>query len=113
MLADPGYFSHSWWDFTYRARGLYAEQLERWLAVFPREQLLVFPTDDLSTQPAETYARTLEFLGVPPHELQEYPRVFERDYPEMSPETRRMLDDFYAEPNRRLSALLGRNLDWS
>lgn len=113
MLADPAYFSLAWWDFTYRARGLYAEQLERWLAVFPREQLLVISTDDLSREPAETYARTLAFLGVAPHDLPEYPRVFSREYAGMSPETRRMLDEFYAEPNRRLGALLGRDLDWT
>ena len=35
MTDDPSYFSHEWWDHTYPARGRYAEQLERWFAVFP------------------------------------------------------------------------------
>jgi sulfotransferase family protein len=113
MLADPEYFSRAWWDHTYRARGLYVEQLERWLAVFPEEQLLVIASEDLLARPGETYARTLQFLGVAPHDLPAYPRVFNRDYPDMSPETRRMLNEYYAEPNRRLFALLGRELDWS
>ena len=30
MRADAGYFSHAWWNYTYLARGRYAEQLERW-----------------------------------------------------------------------------------
>ena len=57
MTADPSYFSHEWWDHTYLARGRYAEQLERWFAVFPREQLLVVPSADLDDRPGETYAR--------------------------------------------------------
>ena len=41
LLADPRYFSREWWSHTYKARGRYAEQLERWLEVFPHEQLLI------------------------------------------------------------------------
>jgi hypothetical protein len=112
MLADPSYFSHAWWNYTYRARGRYAEQLERWLAVFPRERLLVVPSEDLLDDPAKTHARVLEFLGAPPHRLDSYPRVFERQYEPMPPETRARLAGEFAEPNERLYALLGRNLAW-
>ena len=65
MLADPAYFSHAWWNYTYLARGLYAEQLERWLAVFPEEQLLIVPNEDLGARPAETYARVLRTCALP------------------------------------------------
>jgi Sulfotransferase domain len=112
MLADPGYFSRAWWDYTYRARGRYAEQLERWLAVFPREQMLIVPSEDLLDEPEQTYARVLEFLGAPPHRLDSYPRVFERQYEPLRPETRERLAAEFAEPNRRLYELLGRNLGW-
>ena len=112
MLADPRYFSHAWWNYTYRARGRYAEQLERWLEAFPGEQLLIVPSEDLGSEPGGTYERVLEFLGAPPHGLESYPRVFERQYEPMRPETRRRLAEDFAEPNRRLYALLGRNLGW-
>lgn len=113
MLADPAYFSHAWWNYTYAARGRYAEQLERWLAVFPREQLLVLTTEELAAQPAETYRRTLEFLGLPPQTLTSFPRLNTREYGEMSAAARERLADHYAEPNRRLAELLGRELGWS
>ena len=54
----------------------------------------------------------LEFIGAPPHELDAYPRVFERQYEPMRPETRSRLAGEFAEPNERLYALLGRNLGW-
>jgi hypothetical protein len=112
-MHDPAYFSHAWWNFTYVSRGLYAEQLERWLARFPREQLLVVPSDDLGAQPGKTYRRILEFVGAPPHELASYPRVFSREYSQMEPGTRDLLRERFAEPNRRLYELLGRDLGWS
>jgi hypothetical protein len=112
LVADERAFSRAWWDHTYVARGMYADQLERWLAVLPREQLLVVITDELGERPAETYASILAFLGAAPHELADYPRVFDREYQPMRAVTRAMLAERFAEPNRRLEALLGRELPW-
>ena len=112
-MRDPAYFSYAWWNYTYASRGLYVEQLERWLAVFPREHLLIVPSEDLLERPRETYARVLEFLGAPPHELDSYPRVFVREYDEMDRGTRERLSARFAEPNARLYELLGRDLGWS
>jgi hypothetical protein len=111
-LRDPTYFSYPWWNYTYVSRGLYAEQLERWLAHFSRDRLLVVPTDDLGREPAETYGRVLDFLGAPPHELASYPRIFSREYSQMETATRDALRERFAEPNRRLYELLGRDLGW-
>jgi Sulfotransferase domain len=113
MIREPGYFSHAWWDHTYVARGRYAEQLERWLAAFPREQLLVLASEELSRDPAGMYARVLDFLGVPAHDLHAYPRVYRQEYGEMRQETRQRLAEIFARPNRRLYDLLGRDLGWS
>jgi hypothetical protein len=112
MVRDPLYFSRAWWDFAYLARGHYAEQLERWFAVFPREQLLVLPSEELAAEPGRTYARVLDFLDAPPHQLSSYPRVYKQDYSELNSETRRRLAERFAEPNRRLYELLGRDLGW-
>jgi Sulfotransferase domain len=112
LVRDPSHFSHAWWDFTYVARGRYAEQLERWLAVFPREQLLVLASEQLAADTAATFARVLDFLGAPPHDLDDYPRVYEQAYGEMRAETRTRLAETFAAPNRRLYELLGRDLGW-
>jgi Sulfotransferase domain len=113
LIREPGYFSHAWWDHAYLARGLYALQLERWLAVFPSEQLVVIPSEELAADPAGTYRRVLDFLGAAPHDLPDYPRVYEQEYAEIEPETRRRLAEHFAEPNRRLYELLGRDFGWT
>jgi len=112
MVRDPEYFSHAWWSYTYAARGRYADQLERWFAAFPRDQVLVLISEELLQEPAENYARTLDFLGAGRHELSSFPRIFARKYDEMSPATRERLENDFAEPNRRLAELLSRDLPW-
>jgi hypothetical protein len=45
-FADPQYVSQlPLFGRSYVVRGRYAEQLERWLALFPREQLLVLTSE--------------------------------------------------------------------
>jgi Sulfotransferase domain len=112
MKREPSYFSEAWWNYTYLARGRYAEQLERWLTVLPRDRLLVVFAEELLADPAAEYKRVLDFLGVPRHELPAYPRIFSRDYAPMAPATRRRVEESFAEPNRRLARLLGRELPW-
>jgi hypothetical protein len=112
LAADSSYFSRAWWSHAYKARGRYAEQLERWLAVFPRERLLILPSEDLGGEPERTHARVLDFLGAAPHRLDAYPRVYERQYEAMSAETRKRLAAEFEAPNRRLYELLGRDLGW-
>ena len=112
MLRDAAYFSHAWWNYTYAARGRYAEQLERWFEAFPREQVLVLLTDELAADTAGAYRRVLDFLGVDVRELDAYPRIFEREYGGMDPATRTRLEGEFAQPNRRLAELLGREPPW-
>jgi hypothetical protein len=51
-------------------------------------------------------------LGAPGHELGSYPRVYQQEYAELRPGTRRRLAEYFAEPNRRLYELLGRDFGW-
>ena len=81
--------------------------------MFPPEQLLIVPSEEMLAEPEQAHARVLEFLGAAPQPLDAYPRVFERQYEPMRPETRARLAEEFAEPNRRLYALLGRELDWA
>ncbi|MFL6021612.1 MAG: sulfotransferase family protein [Gaiellaceae bacterium] len=112
MLADPAYFSEPWWNYTYVARGRYAEQLARWFEAFPREQLLVLLTEELAQDTPAAYRRVLDFLGVDQHALSSYPRIFERAYEQMDAATRVRLEGSFAAPNARLAELLRRDLPW-
>jgi Sulfotransferase domain len=112
-FADPAYASLlPLYGRSYVARGRYAEQLERWLRLFPREQLLVLTTDELRIDPGGTMALIARFLGVPERTATSYPLENIREYPSMSPATRDRLARVFEPHNRRLEELLGRELPW-
>jgi hypothetical protein len=99
------------------ARGRYVEQLQRWLDVYPRRQLLVLRSEDLYASPAEVYHRILGFLDLPawePPEFRNYSFMgpFGGTYPDPPNTVRRFLADAFAEPNRRLVDLLGEEFQW-
>lgn len=47
--------------------GLYASQVERYLKVFAREQILIIWHEELKEQPVETSERLFSFLDIKPH----------------------------------------------
>jgi hypothetical protein len=113
LAADAAYRSdaHRYW--SYAGRGHYAEQLERWLAHYPREQVLVLRSEDLYEQPASTFARTLEFLGLPPMTLRSYPRYTRRtSNAEMTDAARQRLTAHFRPHNEHLAVLLGEDVWW-
>lgn len=55
--------------FLYRDRARYAEQLERWFGIFPRERIHVIIFEDFKADPPASFRRLLEFLDVDPDYL--------------------------------------------
>lgn len=98
--------------FSYLARGRYAEQLERWLELFPRERLLVLRFEDLVRDPLGVLNSTLEFLALPPAGSVRLEARNTRRYPPMTEATASRLRQYFAPHTARLEALLGRAMDW-
>ena len=115
MQSDPGYQSHSHKVFSYLSRGVYADQLERWLRCFLREQLLVLGSEDLFATPARCFQQVLEFLELPnwtPDTFTAHTRS-PKGGPSMPDATRRRLAAYFAPHNHRLEVLLGgRQFSW-
>jgi hypothetical protein len=94
---------------SYIARGRYAEQLQRWLALFPMERFLILESEQLQTDPTVS-ASLLEWLKIDPFETP-YPLVNAAARLEaVDPELFRELHEYYAPYNEDLFALLGRRL---
>jgi hypothetical protein len=111
--ADRSVVSEAHEHYSYLARGLYAEQLRRWLARYPAERLLVLRSEDLYRAPNATYDRVTAFLGLSSF----YPGAFEKhhghaDRPRIDPGLRRDLAATFAGPNEELAELLGTPLWW-
>ncbi len=104
--------SRAWRHFSYLTRGVYIEQLNRWLSVFPSEQLLVVKSEEFYQNPEQVLHQTLAYLGLRPWSPAAFKAYHLAQYAEMDAATRKRLVDFYAPYNQHLYALLGRDLGW-
>jgi Sulfotransferase domain len=108
--------------YSYVSRGMYADLLMPYLNIFPVEQVKIVLLDDFWSDAASVTLDLMKFIGVtpilPPIDLSESVNTArDRDQTRdqvMSEEVRRKLCRIYAEPNRKLASLLGRDLSkWS
>jgi hypothetical protein len=98
--------------FSYLARGRYAEQLERWLRVYPREQLLVLRFEELAKEPLPVLNSSLRFIGLPELDVAKLEARNTRKYPPIDPATAERLRDYFVPHNAALESLLGERVRW-
>lgn len=98
-------------NYSYAAKGMYAEQLERW-ARYYGGRMLVETLEDMRRDPRGVAGRVLEFLGLDPAGALPG-KLNEGEYGPMSSSTRKSLAERFAPHNERLYGLLGRDLGWS
>ena len=98
---------------SYVKRGLYRQQIDRYLALFPRENLLFLEDRDLRERFEPTVAKICEFLGVRAEALKptasNTSRVDnKREYDDII----EVLHDFYRPHNIALFEQIGREFNW-
>lgn len=119
MLKDNEYKSSFYDRYSYLYRGIYVQQIRHWLNTFTRNQLLILRSEDLFNDPEEIYRETLQFLGLPDEQLEEY-KVFNpqkssnrvKIAPQMDADLRKKLVDYYSPHNQELYQYLGKNFGW-
>ncbi len=116
MLEDPSYFSKDHHHFSYVERGRYAVQIERWLAHYRRDQVLLLESEELYQRPVECLQEICDFLGVQrwvPGQFRNYSYVGKP--PAMAPMDeglRRDLRDRFAADDEALARLWRRTPSW-
>ncbi|HSU56388.1 MAG TPA: sulfotransferase [Candidatus Dormibacteraeota bacterium] len=97
-------------------RGLYADQISRFQALFPTQNLLVLDAARLRQDRAGTLNQALRFLGLSECKCEDEAVEDQNVRPyvtKLSDATRKQLDDFYRPHNAKLNALLGRDFGWN
>jgi hypothetical protein len=103
VMARYGYIHH----------GRYVEQLQRLWRYFPREQTLIFKTEDLRFRRQETLNRILDFLDVSPMTFDELTTNAGEYARPMSEDDRAYLQGVFGDEIRELEKLLGWDCsDW-
>jgi hypothetical protein len=98
---------------SYVARGFYREQIERWLERFPRDQLLILPSEELFDDASTAVEEVHRFLGVEPRPPSDSLHRLRLDYVEPEPGIVEKLARQFDEANQALYDLLGRDLGWT
>jgi hypothetical protein len=93
--------------YSYAARGRYVEQLDRWLAHYPRNRMLLLRSEDLLIEPDQTYASVLDFLGLAEHTAEFVRHNAARKPYNVERAVRARLDELFTEPNRHLEERFG------
>ena len=115
MGEDERYLSRPFRRWGYQATGRYAEQLDRYLALFPREQVLIIRSEDFFARPQEQANRLFEFLGVATIDVPAGSvRLNQGGYTaqEVPPEVYADLARAFQPHNERLYELLGNDWAW-
>ncbi len=115
MFSDETYHGRPYAKFSYLARGIYVEQLERWHEHFDPERLLVLKSEDLFADATGGLRRVHEFLGLPEHDLDvaaTAPRRKKPRYQPMAAQTRERLEKYFEPYNRKLYDYLGVDFGW-
>ncbi len=117
IMQDATYFSDVYTHRSYLSRGIYMDQLQPWMDLFPREQFLILKSEDFYADPVVAYKRVLAFLNLPGVE----PRLNKQDYKQYSHNTyfssmdaalRKRLIEYFEPHNARLYDFLGVDFGW-
>lgn len=112
LETDPTYFSFAYQYHSYLARGIYADILGRWFALFPREQFLILNSEHFYAEPSDVMYRVFAFLGIPGGDFSTYRAYNQANYADMASATRAELAAYFAPHNQRLYDLLGVDFGW-
>jgi hypothetical protein len=113
LRADPRFNSWPIGCWSYLLRSRYAEQIERWLELFGREQFLFVKAEDLESNPQPTLDRVYAFLDLPPHENEQLGNLHVAPrYDPMPSATRQQLAEYFRPHNEQLNRLLGVDFGW-
>lgn len=112
ILREPTYHSWTHQHHSYFARGIYADQLQRWFSVFPRERFLIVESRRFFEDPTSGLDQVLTFLGLPPQHRTEFGVHNARPYSPFHERLEAELYQRYAAHNERLYALLEEDLGW-
>jgi sulfotransferase family protein len=112
IVSEPGYLSHSHQHHAYRARGQYAEQLDRLERLFGRENIHVVDSGDFFTKPEPAYDGVLDFLGLRSDGYPQFERHNARPRLAISETLRARLDEHFVSFDGQLTGWLGRVPSW-
>lgn len=113
LLKDPNHPAQNFLSFSYKKRGLYFEQLERWLQYFPREQIHIVSFDHFIQDQAKVAAQIFKFLELPNFELASTAKTNTGRYNHtLSQDVKQGLTAYFSPDNQRFFEAIKEDAPW-
>ena len=114
ILEQYDYKSEIFKNKSYKSRGLYKKQLERFLDYFSWDQILILSSEDLFTNSKDTLEKTFHFLKVDPsvNILNLDPKNVGSNRTKVEQRVYDYLVGHFASPNQELYDFIGHDLGW-
>lgn len=113
IVTNPAYSAFKHLHYSYKARGRYIEQIEKWLKLFSRDKMLFLSSEELYLKPSVAYEKSIDFLGLSTW-LPDNFKVFNQGvYDGLLPSTRETLAKYFEPYNQQLYNLLGIDFGWN
>jgi len=114
VVARKDYKNNLFIHCSYKSRGRYKEQLERYGKHFSNEQVLIIASEELFRTPEKTLKMVFEFIGVNPNlsipDLR--PRNVSHNKMGIEAAVFEYLNDYFLPYNRELYEFIQREYDW-
>jgi hypothetical protein len=114
ILADESYTDSTHQRFSYKQRGIYIEQLNRYWKYFDPENLLVLNSDNFFADPQKTLTNVFDFLEVKPNvetiDFKTHTKGSNKE--EVPAEVYDYLNEFFKPYNEQLYQHLGEDFSW-
>ena len=100
--------------YSYKSRGLYKCQMERYLKYFAKEQILIIPSERFFADPLQYLQKTFDFLGVDSNYkvLDLQPKNIANNRIKVDQTVYDYLNGFFRPYNEALYELLGEDFGW-
>jgi len=114
ILEEERFREKAFRRFSYKLRGKYKEQLERYLQYFDRKQILCVSSEDLFDNQEKVLASAFRFVGVSDKvKIKDLkPKNVGHNRKTVNDETYQYLNDYFYSHNEELFTLLGERFDW-
>jgi hypothetical protein len=114
VIGRQDYKNDAFIHHSYKRRGLYREQLERYFQCFPRDQILVMSSETFFAEPEACLERVFAFVGVDPRYKVEnlMPRNVANNRSDVTPDVYEYLDRFFRLHNQELYEMMGEDYGW-
>ncbi len=97
---------------SYVTKGIYENQIQNWLKIFPNKQIHMISTEEMEKKPIETLQKVFKFLDIPDYRITNPQKQKSADYKKMDFKTRQKLLEFYRPHNERFFDIIKQRFDW-